>query len=161
MPRHFIAIMVLMAPILISPAAIASGSNSDNLAAPSPAMQSDDYAGALNAIKANDFTHATQLLNRHLQRNPGDADAWNWLGYASRKAGNLPNAFAAYEKALAINPRHRGAYEYLGEAYLMSNNLVKAQAQLKRLDELCPSSCEERKDLQVAIAQYQSKHPVQ
>lgn len=57
-------------------------------------------------------------------------EAWNMVGFCSRKSGNLKRAFEAYEKCLTLNPEYAQAHEYLGEAYLMSGDVKKAKEQL-------------------------------
>jgi len=57
-------------------------------------------------------------------------EAWNMVGYCSRKSGDLKRSFQAYEKCLLIEPEYAQAHEYLGEAYLMSGDVAKAKEQL-------------------------------
>jgi len=57
--------------------------------------------------------------------------AWNELGHAYRKIGDMDNSFKHHERALQINPRHKGAHEYLGEAYLQIGKLEMAEQELK------------------------------
>lgn len=123
-----------------------------------PSAQSDDpdYRAAVAAIKASDFDRATTLLERYTAQRPDDASAWNWLGYASRKRGDLNAAFAHYDKALRLDPDHRGAREYLGEAHLMAGNVAAAEEQLRFLDRLCWLPCEEYRDLKKAIAAHKA-----
>ena len=45
-----------------------------------------------------------------------------------------------------------GAREYLGELYVETGDLPKARDQLAVLEKLCPQGCEEREDLEQAIA---------
>ena len=54
-------------------------------------------------------------------------EAWNYVGYSSRKLGNYEAALAAYEKALARRPGYADALEYRGEAYLALNRISDAQ----------------------------------
>jgi tetratricopeptide (TPR) repeat protein len=54
-------------------------------------------------------------------------EAWNYVGYTSRKLGNYDDALAAYDKALALKPGDPDALEYRGEAYLGVNRLPDAQ----------------------------------
>jgi tetratricopeptide (TPR) repeat protein len=75
------------------------------------------------------------------------------LGYSTRWLGKYDEAFAAYDKALALDPKHKGALEYSGVAYLKVNQKEKAEAQLARLKAIC-TSCEETTDLAKAIAAY-------
>jgi Flp pilus assembly protein TadD len=83
-----------------------------------------DYAAGVRAIKANRFAEAIPMLQRVVERDSQNADAYNWLAYATRRNGDAAAALPLYEKALAINPKHRGAHEYMGEAYLVLGNLA-------------------------------------
>src|SRR5262249_38598926 len=84
----------------------------------------------------NEFAKAIPLLEGVVSRDPKNADAYNWLAYATRKNGNPAGAIPLYEKALAIDPKHRGAHEYIGEAYLMLDDLPKAKEHLSTPDSL-------------------------
>jgi Flp pilus assembly protein TadD len=88
---------------------------------------------------------------------PENADIRNYLGYASRKSGNLEDAFTHYNEALKLDPGHRGAHEYIGEAYLMAGNPAKAEEHLAALGRICRSSCYEYRDLKKSIADYKAK----
>ena len=55
-----------------------------------------------------------------LAKAPNNADAWNLMGYAHRKLGQVDQALGFYQKALSLNAEHRGALEYLGELYLQT-----------------------------------------
>jgi tetratricopeptide (TPR) repeat protein len=50
--------------------------------------------------------------------DPKLAQAWNGLGYSSRKLGDYKTALAAYDKALELRAGYPEATEYRGEAYL-------------------------------------------
>ena len=117
------------------------------------------YRLGVAAIKAGDYPKAIGLLKQHVADKPNDANGWNWLGFASRKSGDLEGAFSHYRKALALDPKHRGAHEYIGEAYLMARDLAKAEEHLNILDRLCWLPCEEYRDLRKAIAEYRKKMP--
>jgi tetratricopeptide (TPR) repeat protein len=110
-----------------------------------------DYTAAEQAVKAQNFNAAIPLLQNVVQRDPKNADAWNYLGFSNRKLGNFPEALADYEKALAIDPDHLGANEYLGELYLQTGDMPKAQERLAKLDKLCTFGCEEYRTLKAAI----------
>ena len=100
-----------------------------------------DYTAAVKAIKADQYPAAIRLLQGVTTRDATNADAYNWLAYATRKNGDPAAAIPLYEKALAIDPDHRGAHEYIGEAYLQLDNLAKAKEHLARLDKLCWLPC--------------------
>jgi tetratricopeptide (TPR) repeat protein len=54
-------------------------------------------------------------------------EAWNYVGYTSRKLGKYDEALAAYDRALALKPGYPDALEYRGEAYLGLSRLSDAQ----------------------------------
>ena len=121
-----------------------------------PAKPEDpQYTAAVKAIKAKEYAKAIPLLEGVTQREPQNADAYNWLAYATRRNGDAAAALPLYEKALAINPKHRGAHEYMGEAYLMLGNVAKAKEHLAKLDSLCMLGCSEYRDLKRAVEQYE------
>jgi tetratricopeptide (TPR) repeat protein len=54
-------------------------------------------------------------------------EAWNYIGYTSRKIGDYDNALAAYNEALRLQPTFAEAIEYRGEAYLALDRLEDAK----------------------------------
>jgi tetratricopeptide (TPR) repeat protein len=72
------------------------------------------------AAAAGKFQEATRL-------DPTLPEAWNYLGYSSRKLGRYDEALAAYGKALTLRPGYSDALEYRGEAYLGLNRIPDAQ----------------------------------
>jgi len=146
--RLFAALIALIALTLaasagamdMSPRPEIKPAAADPLAAPRRLIAAEDWAGALAALRA------------HPQAT--DADWHNLMGYTLRKQATpqLAEAEAQYLEALRIAPDHRGANEYLGELYVMKGELAKARERLAVLERLCPSGCEEREDLERAIA---------
>lgn len=118
-----------------------------------------DFQKAEYLVKGEKYEEAIPLLQKVVADNPRDADAWNYLGFCSRKLGKKEDALGYYQKALAIDPKHKGAREYLGELYLQMNDLAKAEEQLAVLKDLCPSGCEELEDLEADIADYKTSRP--
>lgn len=112
----------------------------DPLAAPRRLIAAKDWLGALTALRANP--------------QAASADWHNLMGYTLRKQAppQFAEAESQYLEALRIDPGHRGANEYLGELYVMKGELTKARERLVVLEKLCPGGCEEREDLQRAIA---------
>lgn len=113
--------------------------------------ESADYQSAEAAILAGDFAGALPILTAVTNTEPQNADAWNLLGFASRKSGDLDAAGVAYGRALEINPDHLGALEYQGEMYLELMQPDLAKANLAKLQALC-GDCEEAEDLAQALA---------
>jgi tetratricopeptide (TPR) repeat protein len=105
-------------------------------------------------VDAN-FTRAKAMI-QVVTKDPKNADAYNLMGFATRKSGNPNGSLQYYQQALAIDSRHIGAYEYLGEAYLMLGRLPEAEQQLARLDSLCTFGCAEYRQLKAAIADYKA-----
>ncbi len=120
---------------------------------PVESAKADDFAIGKKALAAKNWALAAESFKKVVADNPKNADGYNLLGYASRWLGKYDEAFAAYDKALALDPKHKGALEYSGVAYLKVNQKEKAEAQLARLKAIC-TSCEETTDLAKAIAAY-------
>jgi tetratricopeptide (TPR) repeat protein len=149
-----VTVLLLPALVLADGGGGGGGGGGDGAAAK---REDPDYAAGVRAIEAKQYAKAIPLLETAVQRSPRDADAWNWLAYATRLNGDPAKSIALYEKALAIDPRHLGAHEYIGEAYLALNNLPKAREHLARLNRLCLLSCEQYRDLKRAIETYERK----
>jgi tetratricopeptide (TPR) repeat protein len=133
---------------LISSAAWSIGDDSAKSADP-------NYQQAVRLIAAQRYDDARTLLKRVVSRSPGNADAYNYLGYASRKLGDRAAAFSYYRLALQLDPHHLGANQYLGELYAEIGDLQNAQAQLARVGEICRGSCHAFTDLETAIRRHQ------
>ena len=120
-----------------------------------PAAPADpNFAQAKAMIEAKNYAGALPLLQQVVARDPRNADAYNLMGYATRKSGNANGSLQYYQQALAIDPRHLGANEYLGEAYLMLDRPAEAEQMLARLDSLCVFGCTEYRMLKTAVANY-------
>jgi Flp pilus assembly protein TadD len=126
------------------------------LASPVLAIGTEESPGASTAqaqaaADAGDYAGALALLRPIVAAEPGNADALNLVGFASRKLGQLDQAASFYEAALAVDPNHQGALEYQGELFVMTGNLAGAQANLAKLQALC-GTCEAEEDLAAALA---------
>lgn len=110
-----------------------------------------DLADAKAHIKAENYTAALAELTA-IARTVVHADVYNLIGFTLRKSG-LPDAgMAYYLRALALDPDHKGALEYQGELFLQRGQPDRARENLDRLNQLCPTGCEEQEDLAAAIA---------
>ena len=110
-----------------------------------------DLASVRAKIKAKDFKAAIAELTPMLATYQ-HADVYNLLGFSLRKSGDMKQAATFYAKALDFDPNHKGALEYQGELFVELGQVDKARANLTRLAGLCPQGCEEREDLEKAIA---------
>jgi tetratricopeptide (TPR) repeat protein len=132
------------------------GGGGDERAGQARAVPEDpDYTAGVRAIKAERFKEAIASLQKVVARDAQNANAFNWLAYATRRNGDPAGSLPIYQKALAIDPKHRGAHEYIGEAYLMLGNVAKAKEHLARLDALCLLPCSEYTDLKKAVERYE------
>jgi Flp pilus assembly protein TadD len=110
-----------------------------------------DLASARSKIKAKDYPAAVAEL-RGLADTHQSPDVYSLLGFSLRKTGDYATALTFYRKALDFDANHKGAREYLGELYVETGDLPKAREQLAVLTKLCPQGCEEREDLEKALA---------
>ena len=95
------------------------------------------------------YEKALKQFQGAVERDDAYYQAWNMVGYCSRKSGDLKKAFAAYNKCLSIQPDYDEAHEYLGEAYLQSGDLANAKVQLAWLQ---AHGSDEAEELAEAIA---------
>jgi tetratricopeptide (TPR) repeat protein len=73
------------------------------------------------------YSSALVKFQEAVQDDPRMHEAWNYVGYTSRKLGKYDAALAAYEKALTLKPGYPDALEYRGEAFLGLNRISDAQ----------------------------------
>lgn len=100
MKRNAMKTAIVASAILLggAMAAMAAGtSDKDDAKA-----EDSNYPAAVKAVKAQDYAGALTLLAKVVDKDPKNADAWNYMGFADRKLGKFPELLAAYEKALAI-----------------------------------------------------------
>jgi Tfp pilus assembly protein PilF len=154
MTRHLLG--ALVAVLVVSTAAFAADPPGPGASTGPPV--DTDLAAARARIEARDWAGATELMQKGVARDPGNADYHNLLAYAIRKGPNpdMARVFKHYNEALRLDPKHRGAHEYIGEAYLMVGNVAKAREHLAALDKLCFFSCEEYRDLKREIERYEA-----
>lgn len=87
---------------------------------------------ALGLFTEEKYAAAAEICRQSLKKNPQDARLWCLLGAAERALANMPQARAAYEKALHYAPRYAPALSNLGEWLLLNGD---NQAALARLDQ--------------------------
>lgn len=133
----------LLATLLAAPATFAADTPSST--------DAPDLTSVRAKIKAKDFKGALAELTPMLAtyQHP---DVYNLMGFSLRKTGDQKQAYTFYRKALDFDPDHKGALEYLGELFVETGQIEKAKENLAHLAKLCPSGCEEREDLEKAIA---------
>lgn len=119
------------------------------------AVQSDAelfYAGYWLA-RTGRYEEALQYLR--LAKQP-DERILTYIGFATRKLGDVNAALPYYARALTINPEYSVARAYLGEAYLARSEPERAKAELAEIARRCGTSCVEHIDLAGHIARYEA-----
>jgi tetratricopeptide (TPR) repeat protein len=135
--------------------AAGGGGGSESLSTPAKPVD-PNFTRAKAMIEARDYQNSLPLLQQVVAKDPRNADAYNLMGYATRKSGNANGSLQYYNQALAIDPKHLGAHEYIGEAYLQLDRPQEAQQHLARLDSLCTFGCTEYRMLKAAMADYKA-----
>ena len=152
--RFLLSMSVLFSIVGLSLSALAAGGGGMDSVSSKPV--DPNFAQAKAAIEARNYGAALPLLQQVVARDPRNADAYNLMGYATRKSGDANGSLRYYTTALQIDPKHLGAHEYIGEAYLMLDRPQEAEQHLARLDSLCLFGCSEYRMLKTAIANYKA-----
>jgi len=117
-----------------------------------PTTGAPDLSAPRASIKAKDYKAAVVQLTGMVSAGVQHPDLYSLLGFSLRKSGDPKTALTYYRKALDFDPAHKGALEYQGELYVETGEIAKAKANLVALEKLCPGGCEEREDLEKALA---------
>ena len=117
-------------------------------------FSSYELQDAQDAIDSGDFDDAIEMLDEILSFEPEDADALNLMGFSLRSVDRDSEAMEKYQEALAIDADHQGALEYQGELFLKMGDQAAAEANLNKLNQLCPDGCEARATLETAIEKF-------
>ena len=94
------------------------------------------------------YAKAQKLLLKSNKEKPLQADTLNYLGFTTRKLGDLIKGEEFYLQGLKIEPNHKGINEYLGELYVATNRVDLAKERLKILKNC---NCEEFEELKAII----------
>jgi tetratricopeptide (TPR) repeat protein len=114
-----------------------------------------EHGNAKNAEKK--FRRALEHSKEAVSIDSTYAEAWNLVGFTSRKLGDYPASFEAYRVALRQKPDFALAHEYYGEGLLETGNLAGALehlAALKRIGDQAMIA-----ELQAAVDKYVAAHP--
>lgn len=80
-----------------------------------------------------------------------------YIGFATRKLGDVDAALPFYRQALELNPNYSVARAYMGEAFLQKNEPAKAKAELAEIATRCGTTCAEYLDLAQHISDFEHK----
>ena len=151
--------LLSLATLAFSTAALAAGGGGgggESLSTSTSKPVDPTFAQARTLIEARNYPAAMPLLQQVVARDPRNADAYNLMGYATRKSGDANGSLQYYNQALSLDPKNLGAHEYIGEAYLQLGRLPEAEQHLARLDSICVFGCTEYRQLKAAVANYKA-----
>ena len=120
-------------------------------------MTDDDLYYEAAWLARNDrYREALDLLRA--SKNINKARVLNYIGYSTRKLGNVDEGIKYYKKALAIDPDYIRAREYLGEGYLQKGDVKNAKVQLEKIEKVCGNKvCEEYLELADEIGKFEAR----
>lgn len=104
------------------------------------------------AMAAGDALAAVAQLSGLVADNPGDAEAWEWLGVAQQHAGNLEQAKEALERATSLAPQRPEGHLRLARVLRSSQELEYAVQEVQAALLLDPANAEAQ-ELQKELAQ--------
>jgi tetratricopeptide (TPR) repeat protein len=110
------------------------------------------YAGYWLA-KNGQYREALGYLNLARAK---DERVLTYIGFATRKLGDVEGALPMYAKALEINPNYSVARAYRGEAFITKGEPGKARAELAEIAQRCGTTCAEYADLSGHIARFEA-----
>jgi len=121
----------------LSPQEIARNAYNDGVRAVKQAKKYEEDAS--EATRDDKKAKATEKARKQYEKargyfaaaatkQPTMHEAWNYVGFASRKLGDTATALAAYNEALRLKPGYNEAIEYRGVAYLAMNRIDDAKA---------------------------------
>jgi Flp pilus assembly protein TadD len=102
------------------------------------------------------FRRALEHSRRATELDSTHYEAWNLVGFTSRKLGDYPSAFAAYNVAIRLKPDYAQAREYYGEGLLETGDLAGARRQLAALEKIGDEAL--TAELRNAINKYEASH---
>lgn len=108
-------------------------------------------SAAAMALRAGRWHEAKELLQRFCSAQPGDADAWHWLGLALANLGMLGEAVTALTRAVSCNARHASAHHTLGSVLMRLGRTNQAVDSLLQATRVMPSLAEAHSDLGNAL----------
>lgn len=85
-----------------------------------------------------------------------DVRVLTYIGFATRKLGDVDGAMGFYNRALNLNPNYSVARAYMGEGFLAKGDVGAARGQLAEIERRCGATCAEYGDLAQHIASYEA-----
>ncbi|MCG3134540.1 MAG: Beta-barrel assembly-enhancing protease [Planctomycetes bacterium] len=88
---------------------------------------------ALNDVRRGDLAGAKEILDRVLERNPYDPEAWQALGEYAMRRSDPKGAEAAFREGLAVRPGDRPIRKSLAELLARSGRAAEAETIAREL----------------------------
>jgi tetratricopeptide (TPR) repeat protein len=140
MKRSIVILVSLFVSLGMAATAFAAGSGSSSSGSSSGSSNSsaamtrqptavDVYNQGYALWNQAKYADAAKFFQQAISMKSDYAEAYNMLGFCTRKTGDLTKAIGYYETALKLKPNFPEAREYFGEAYLEQGNLAKAVQQ--------------------------------
>jgi tetratricopeptide (TPR) repeat protein len=85
------------------------------------------------------FSQARERFRTVVAADPNMKEAWNLLGYTSRRLGEYEESLSAYDAALKLEPDYPEAIEYRAELFLLTGRLTQAREAYGTLQKSNPS----------------------
>lgn len=98
------------------------------------------YQEAINAIDKQNFEKAISILQKHIDQNPQDGEAWFNLGLAHLFSENIQAAEYSLLKNVQLLPENWEGYNRLGYVYEKKGNYRKALENYQKAQDLNPNS---------------------
>lgn len=97
-------------------------------------------------IARSEWALAESILQRHLDRDPGDAILWDYLGWVRLSQGvpRYLQAEEAYRRAVALDPSLSKSHYHIGQLCLARGDLAAAEDALRRAVDLRPDYAKAR-----------------
>ena len=89
-------------------------------------------------VQAGNAPRGLPLLQRAVELDPKQTDAWGSLGLACLRTANWNGAIEAFQKQVELDPHTPAAHNYLGIAYAQSHRYGEAEAAFRKQIELDP-----------------------
>ena len=80
------------------------------------------------------------LLQRMVAENPGRADSWRLIGRIHQKQNRIPDAIAAFRRAVELRPDSAAAHSDLGDLMAQTGDHRAASFHFDQVMKLAPSS---------------------
>lgn len=118
--------------------------------------EEDVYDEAVRLAEAEQYRDSLDLLQT--LANQQQARVLTYIGFTTRKLGDLDKGIAIYQKALALEPDYTLAREYLGEGLLDRGDLEGAKRELTQIERVCGKDCHPYEELAQQIALYETRN---